>query len=106
MIPNTLDGEIFRRRLRNNYGEYVKYVNEGFHMTTFHRYLCEQIQTFLEMPSTGKAMDILLLSVPPQHGKSFTVTETLPSWFLGKYPTDGVYLSLFLRLNFSARSLS
>lgn len=92
MIPNTLEGEIFRRKLRNNYGEYVKYVNEGFHMTTFHRYLCEQIQEFLEMPPTGKAMDILLLSVPPQHGKSFTLTETLPSWFLGKHPSDGVIL--------------
>lgn len=92
MIPNTLDGEILRRRLRNNYGEYVKYVNEGFFMTTFHRYLCQQIQEFLEMPATGKAMDILLLSVPPQHGKSFTLTETLPSWFLGKHPNDGVIL--------------
>ena len=92
MIPNTLEGEIFRRRLRNNYGEYVKYANEGFHMTTFHKYLCNQIQEFLEMPLTGKAMDILLLSVPPQHGKSFTLTETLPSWFLGKHPTDGVIL--------------
>ena len=92
MIPNTLEGELFRRKLKKDYGEYVKYVNEGFHMTKFHRYLCDQIQEFLEMPSTGKAMDILLLSVPPQHGKSFTLTETLPSWFLGKHPTDGVIL--------------
>ncbi len=92
MIPNTLEGELFRRKLRNDYGEYVKFANEGFHMTHFHRYLCNQIQEFLEMPSTGKAMDILLLSVPPQHGKSFTLTETLPSWFLGKHPGDGVIL--------------
>lgn len=92
MIPNTLEGELFRRKLRNDYSEYVKYVNEGFYMTKFHKYLCSEIQTFLEMPPTGKAMDILLLSVPPQHGKSFTLTETLPSWFLGKHPTDGVIL--------------
>jgi predicted phage terminase large subunit-like protein len=44
------------------------------------------------MPPTGKAMDILLLSVPPQHGKSHTVTETLPSWFLGKHPEDSVII--------------
>ena len=92
MIPNTLEGELFRRKLKKDYSEYVKYVNEGFYMTKFHKYLCNEIQTFLEMPSTGKAMDILLLSVPPQHGKSFTLTETLPSWFLGKHPTDGVIL--------------
>lgn len=92
MIPYTLDGEILRRKMRNDYSEYVKYANPGFYMTHFHKYLCDEIQHFLEMPPTGKAMDILLLSVPPQHGKSFTVTETLPSWFLGKRPADGVIL--------------
>ena len=92
MIPYTLEGEILRRKMRNDYSEYVKYANPGFYMTHFHKYLCDEIQHFLEMPPTGKAMDILLLSVPPQHGKSFTVTETLPSWFLGKHPTDGVII--------------
>lgn len=92
MIPYTLEGELLRRKMRNDYSEYVKYANPGFYMTHFHKYLCDEIQHFLEMPPTGKAMDILLLSVPPQHGKSFTVTETLPSWFLGKHPTDGVIL--------------
>lgn len=92
MIPNTLEGEIFRRKLRNDYSAYVSYVNPGFCMTKFHRYLCNEIQEFIEMPPTGKAMDILLLSVPPQHGKSFTVTETLPSWYLGKNPEDAVII--------------
>ena len=61
-------------------------------MTRFHKYLCDEIQEFIEMPPTGKAMDILLLSVPPQHGKSYTVTETLPSWYLGKHPEDSVII--------------
>lgn len=91
-IPNTLDGEMFRRQCRRDYATYVAYANPGFVMTRFHRYLCEEVQHFLEMPPTGKAMDILLLSVPPQHGKSYTVTETLPSWFLGKHPQDGVII--------------
>ena len=91
-IPHTLDGELFRRRCRNNYHDYVRFANPGFCLTHFHRYLCDEIQEFLEMPPTGKAMDILLLSVPPQHGKSYTVTETLPSWFLGKHPQDGVII--------------
>ncbi len=90
-IPNTLDGEIFRRKLRNDYGEYVAYANPGFYMTKFHRYLCDKIQEFLEYKSDN-AMDILLLSVPPRHGKSFTLTETLPSWYLGKNPDHNVIL--------------
>lgn len=28
----------------------------------------------------------LIISMPPRHGKSMTVTETLPSWFIGKNP--------------------
>lgn len=91
MIPNTLDGELLRRRCRNTYAEYVKLANPGFCLTTFHRYLCTEIQEFLETP-TERAMDILLLSVPPRHGKSFTVTETLPSWYLGKHPDGNVII--------------
>lgn len=94
MIPNTLDGELLRRRCRNNYCEYVKLSNPGFYATKFHRYLCSEIQTFLETP-TDKAMDILLLSVPPRHGKSFTVTETLPSWFLGAHPDGNVIIASY-----------
>ena len=93
-IPRTLDGEILRRKCRKDYGEYVKLSNPGFYMTRFHRYLCDEIQTFLETP-TDKAMDILLLSVPPRHGKSFTVTETLPSWFLGKNPDSNVIIASY-----------
>lgn len=94
MIPNTLEGELLRRRCRNSYCEYVKLSNPGFYATKFHRYLCNEIQTFLETP-TDKAMDILLLSVPPRHGKSFTVTETLPSWYLGKNPDGNVIIASY-----------
>lgn len=93
-IPRTLEGEILRRKCRKDYGEYVKLSNQGFYMTKFHRYLCTEIQTFLETP-TDKAMDILLLSVPPRHGKSHTVTETLPSWFLGKNPDANVIIAAY-----------
>ena len=91
MIPNTLDGELLRRKLRKDYGAFVEYANPGFYMTTFHKYLTGKIQEFLEYKS-DKALDILLLSVPPRHGKSFTVTETLPAWYLGKYPNNNVII--------------
>lgn len=93
-IPNTLEGELYRRKLRKDYASYVAYVNPDFYMTTFHRYLCNEIQQFLESP-TDKAMDILLLSVPPRHGKSYTVTETLPSWYLGNHPDGNVIIASY-----------
>lgn len=94
MIPNTLEGELYRRKCQHDYSEYVKLANPSFYMTKFHKYLCDEIQTFLERPSP-EALDILLLSVPPRHGKSFTVTETLPSWFLGKHPDGNVIIASY-----------
>ena len=46
-------------------------------------YICDNIQKFIEKPSVN-AFDILILSIPPQHGKSMSVTEALPSWYLGR----------------------
>lgn len=89
-----IEGEIKRRLLKNNYPSFVEYVNEGFVMTKFHRYVCEQVQEFLTI-KTGNALDILLISVPPRHGKSFMVTETLPAWFLGNNPKGEVILSSY-----------
>lgn len=91
-------GELLRRKLRNSYIDYCSFVNESFVATKFHTYLCDKIQEFLTV-RTGKALDILLLSVPPRHGKSYTVTATLPTWYLGNNPRGEViivsYMSTF-----------
>ena len=77
MIPNTLEGELLRRKLRKDYSAYVQYVNEGFYLSHFHKYLCDKIQEFVTMPPTGKALDILLLSVPPRHGKQESLKQDI-----------------------------
>lgn len=86
-----ITGELQRRELRRSYAAFTAYTNPGFIMTNFHKYICNQTQEFLEYRS-GKALDILLISVPPRHGKSFTITETLPAWFLGKNPRGEVII--------------
>ena len=72
--------------MRENYATYCYFVHKGEWIDThFHKFLANKIQTFVETP-TGNPYDILVLSCPPQHGKSLTVTETFPSWYVGKYP--------------------
>ncbi len=93
IIPNTIQGEILRRKCRRDYSAYVETANPGFYMTHFHKYLCDKVQEFLEHPCDNGFMDILLLSVPPQHGKSYTISETLPSWFLGLRPDLSVIIA-------------
>lgn len=92
---------------KRDYSEYIEYVHEGRYIHgRFTKYLTRLIQDFIET-KTGNAYDILLLSVPPQHGKSTTITETLPSWYLGKFPTNRVieisynddFAKLFTRRN-------
>lgn len=84
-------GELKRRKLKRDYASFVEYVNEDFYMTKFHRFICSEVQEFLEI-KTKKALDILLLSVPPRHGKSFCISETLPAWYLGNHPKGEVIL--------------
>ena len=75
---------IAKQACHEEYKFYVEYVHEGRWIPTkFHVWLCDKVQEFIERKTT-RAYEILLLSVPPQHGKSLTVTETLPSWYLGK----------------------
>jgi predicted phage terminase large subunit-like protein len=72
--------------LRDSFAAYCYFVHRGEWIDThFHKFLANKIQSFVET-KTGNPYDILVLSCPPQHGKSLTVTETFPSWYVGKYP--------------------
>lgn len=81
-------------KVRNSYVDYVEYVHEGQWLRGKHLILiCNTVQDFLDGKLTndkGKTCNVLLISVPPQHGKSQTVTETLPSWYLGRNPNSRV----------------
>lgn len=43
----------------------------------------------------GKDFKILLVSMPPQHGKSELVSHWTPPWFLSKYPRKRVILATY-----------
>ncbi len=91
MDRNEILRELAMRELaRRNYGDYLCYVNAPFwKRTRLSMFLAEKLQKFLET-DTGNAYDILILETPPQHGKSMTVTEALPAWYLGRHPQGRV----------------
>lgn len=81
----TLD-EVNVELSRRKYREYVNYVYQGaWKPARYLIYLCNVVQKFIELENIP-SYRILAISLPPQHGKSWTITETLPSWYLGKYP--------------------
>lgn len=88
--------ELARRELaRRSYIDYLAYVSgDGWKRTGFAEYVARELQRFVET-DTGNAYDILVLETPPQHGKSMTVTEALPSWCMGRHPDWRVILASY-----------
>jgi len=94
MEQTAVLAELARRELaRREYGEYLALSQgKGWCRTALSCFLAEKVQRFLEA-DTGHAYDILVIETPPQHGKSTAVTETLPSWYLGRYPEKRVIVA-------------
>lgn len=87
--------EIKKKKLRENYASYVQYVfGDNYVMTDFHKLLCSIGQDACNKIKQGKHARYLL-SVPPQFGKSISITETLPSWFIGNNPDLSVIITAY-----------
>ena len=88
--------ELARRELaRRSFPEYLAYAQRrGWKRTRLSEFLAARVQQFLET-ETGHAYDVLVIETPPQHGKSMTVTESVPSWYLGKHPERQVIMASY-----------
>jgi len=76
--------ELYRRE----YSSYCEYVHQGRWILGKHlKLICDAIE---KLVNRTMKQNILIISMPPQHGKSQCVTETLPSWYLGNNPAKRV----------------
>jgi predicted phage terminase large subunit-like protein len=93
---DLLKAELIRRELcRRSYPEYLAYTQGPlWKRTRFSEYLAQTVQDFVEA-DTGHSFDILIVQAPPQHGKSITLTESFPSWYMGRYPERRVILAAY-----------
>lgn len=77
-----------QEKAKEVYSEYCVYVHQGRWILGKHlKLVCDNIEKLINREIK---QSILIISMPPQHGKSQCVTETLPSWYLGKYPRNRV----------------
>lgn len=95
-LAELANAEKARRELaRRYYCEYLPYTQgASWKRTKMSQYIAVEVQDFLSK-ETGHAYDVLVIETPPQHGKSITVTETLPSWYLGRYPNNRVIVACY-----------
>lgn len=79
--------ELAKRELaRRHYYPYLQYCyGAAWTNTRMAEFLAGSVEKFL-LADTGNAYDILIIETPPQHGKSMTITESLPSWVAGRLP--------------------
>lgn len=81
-------------KAKDNYANYLKICYPDMIFTRFHIFLCRLVETIVRKIEKGENPRILL-SVPPRHGKSMTITESLPSWFIGRNPNKGVIITAY-----------
>ena len=85
----SLANEFLKKKIRKSFPKYLKYVYGDFYkMTKFHSLLAKIGNLIIKDIEAGKSKTYCI-SVPPQHGKSITITETLPAFFLGRHPDEG-----------------
>ena len=96
IVNSQFSRELAKRELaRRYYSEYLAYsYGDSWIRTRLSFYLAQSIQNFIET-DTGHAYDILIIECPPQHGKSMTVSESLPSWYLGRHPERNIILASY-----------
>ncbi|NCU27749.1 hypothetical protein EOM86_13710, partial [Candidatus Nomurabacteria bacterium] len=69
-----------------DYPYYVHHVHRGHHIAAKHTdFICEQLLRVERGEITR-----LILTMPPRHSKSMTVSETFPSHFIGRDPSRRV----------------
>lgn len=92
---------IKKHKASSNYYEYVKYTHNEFEELPHIKLICDKINNAIEKREKmlGGEIEIknqyLMFSMPPRHGKSMTITETLPSYFMGKFPKSKTIMTAY-----------
>lgn len=88
---DALAYEANKELARQFYRDYVKFVHNGHYEHYIHTELiCEVLQRIAD----GEQLS-MLIEMPPRHGKSMTVTESFPSYYLMKNPDKRVIVAAY-----------
>ena len=84
-----------QKRARENFRSFVEYMSGGarggdYRFGAHHRIIASHADKVVE----GE-IDRLLVSMPPQHGKSFLLSVHLPAYFLGRFPKKKAIASAY-----------
>ena len=73
--------ELQRRKARRTFHDFLAYVNPKYQMMWYHKLIADYCQLLFE-----GVVPKLMITCPPQHGKSEIVSRLFPAWALGVEP--------------------
>ena len=73
--------ELQRRKARKTLRDFLPYINPKYQTKWFHREIADACQALFE-----GLWSKIMISVPPQHGKSLIASTYAPAWGLGIDP--------------------
>ena len=86
MITQEEQELYFKATARKEYSFYLEMVHYGKYKPAMHHFLlCEAIKRIC-----NGSLKKLMVFMPPRHGKSQTITESLPSYYNGLFPNKRV----------------
>lgn len=88
---DALAYEAEKELARRNYRDYVEFVHHGHYSHFRHT---ELVCSVLQRIADGEQLSVLI-EMPPRHGKSMTVTETFPSYYIGRNPNKRVIAAAY-----------
>ena len=77
-----------------NYEFYLQYVIPGYRHGRHTKYIANKLQDIEKKHSQG-IPTYTIFTMPPRHSKSFTISETFPSWFIGRDKRRRVILASY-----------
>ncbi len=93
-IREHTKGRVFGGLVPESPGQMAQEFSEGDWRPARHLDLLDAAIVQL-IEDQGREFKILLVSMPPQHGKSELVSRWTPPWFLSKYPKKRVILATY-----------
>lgn len=81
LIKIKIAEELIKRKAREHYCTYIRYIKPDYSMQFFHRYIADRLEAF----ARGEIKKMMIL-MPVQHGKSEIASRLFPSYVLGRDP--------------------
>lgn len=82
--------EIDNEQAKRSLNKFIKKTKRGYQSKWFHKYLCDVLDKFL----SGEIKN-LIITLPPQHGKSEIASRRFPAYAFGKHPDKKISISSY-----------